>query len=319
MTEAEELKKYKLLLESIQDTIFVKDLESRYIFVNQKGLEIFGNMPHEKVLGKNDYEFLPPEQAKINIEDDQLVFKTGKPNEVTMHVINGDEKKRWFHTIKIPQFDDKGKIISLIGIVRNITEDKNVDEKYTRIVEAEKKRAEELENAYAELQGSKDELVRSEKLAYTGRIAAGVAHEIRNPLTNVIMAVQQLKKAICKPESTTAKHIEIVERNTERINYLITELLNCARPPKLDIQLCDIHMILRNILESIKSKIRLQRIKVVKEFISDLPKIMVDRNQIERVFLNIVLNAVEAMPKGGKLTITTELKGSLVVLKIQDT
>lgn len=319
MTEAEELKKYKLLLESIQDTIFVKDLESRYIFVNQKVLEIFGNMPHEKVVGKNDYEFLPPEQAKVNIENDQLVFKTGKPNEVTKHMINGDGKERWFHTTKIPQFDDKGKIISLVGIVRNITEYKNGDGKYTKIVETEKKKAEELKNAYTDLQESKYELVRSEKLAFTGRIAASIAHEIRNPLTNVTMSVQQIKKAVNKPENPMAKHVEIIERNTERINYLITELLNCARPPKLDIQPSHIHMILKNVLESANSKIRLQRIKVVNRFISDLPLIMVDRNQIERAFLNIVLNAIEAMPKGGKLAITTELKGSLVVLKVQDT
>ena len=91
---------------------------------------------------------------------------------------------------------------------------------------------EELRTSYAELEVSKDELVRSEKLAYTGRIAASIAHEIRNPLTNVTMSIQQLKKGN-RIKQEGFKHVEIVEiveRNIGRINYLITELLNCARP-----------------------------------------------------------------------------------------
>ncbi|MDP3297495.1 MAG: ATP-binding protein [Thermodesulfovibrionia bacterium] len=314
-----ELKQYQFMADSACGALFFKNLKSQYIIANNKTLEIFG-LSREQIIGKNDYEIMSNKKGAIeNVEYDQLVFKTGNPNEVTKCVIGMDGRERWFHTIKIPQFDNKGNIIGLVGIARDITQRKKVEEEHVTIVESEMKKAEELKKAYAELQESKNELVRSEKLAYTGRIAAGVAHEIRNPLTNVIMSVQQLKKATRKPENPTAKHIEIVERNTERINYLITELLNCARPLKLDIQLHDIHMILKNVLESIKSKIRLQRIKVVKGFTSHLPKIMIDRNQIERAFLNIVLNAIEAMPKGGKLTIATELNESLFVLKIQDT
>ena len=312
------LKQYQFMEATGHGAIFFKNTKSEYIIANNKTLEIFG-LSHEQVIGKNDEQILSnKKEAKKNIEDDRFVFKTGKPREVTKNMTATDGKKHWFHFIKLPQFDDKGDIIGLVGIIRDITERKQTEQRHAKIVEAEKKKAEELEKAYADLQASKDALVHSEKLAYTGRIAASIAHEIRNPLTNVAMSIHQLKKAV-KPENHGVKHIEIVERNTERINYLITELLNCARPPKLNIQPYNIHKILKNVLESTKAKIRSHRIKVDKKFSFRPFKIMIDKEQMERVFLNIVLNAIEAMPKGGKLTIIPELNGTLFVVKIQDT
>ena len=298
--------------------IFFKNLESQYIMVNNKTLEIFGKS-REEVIGKDDSQIMSNQrEAKKNIKEDQFVFTTGKPREVARRMADAQGKKHWFHTIKIPQFDDKGNIIGLIGIMRDITERKRAEKGHTRTIEAEKKKAEELEKAYAELQASKDALIRSEKLAYTGRIAASIAHEIRNPLTNVNMSAHWLKKAI-KPEHTRDRHIDIIERNTDRINYLITELLNCARPPKLNLRPFNIHKVLKNVLESTKTRIRSQRIKVDKRFILRSPKIIIDKEQMGRAFLNIILNAIEAMPKKGKLTIITQLNKSLFMVRIQDT
>ena len=310
-------KQSQFIAESTHGAIFFKNLKSQYVIANNKTFEVLRSS-HEQAIGKNDYEIISnKKEAEKNIEDDQFIFKTGKPREVTKHTTDVDGKEHWFYTIKIPQFDDKGDVIGLVGIVRDITERKKTEEGHAKIVEAEKKKAEELKKAYADLQESKDELVRSEKLAYTGRVAASIAHEIRNPLTNVAMSVQQLKKVV-KTEDPKAKHIEIIKRNSERINYLITELLNCARPPKLDIHLYDIHRVLKNVLDSTKAKIRSQRIKVIKKFTFKPSKIMIDREQIERAFSNIVLNAIEAMPKKGKLTIITELNRPFFVIKIQD-
>jgi len=204
------------------------------------------------------------------------------------------------------------------GVIKDITDRRNTENAHTKIAEAEKKKAEELEKIYKELQDRKEELIRSEKLAYTGRIAASVAHEVRNPLTNVSMSTQQLKRVIASKDSRAKKHIEIVERNTQRINYLITELLNCARPPKLNMHLSDIHKVLKNVLITARIKIKSQKIEIVKHFYSKPSKIMVDKEQMGRVFLNLVLNAIEAMPKGGKLTILTEIKENFFVIKFED-
>lgn len=135
----ERLKQYQLMVESAQDAIFFKDLKSRYIVANKKTLEAFG-LSGEQVIGKNDYEImLNKEEAKKNIEDDNLVFRTGKPVEITKQMTSADGKNRWFQAIKVPQFDDKGKITGLVGVARDITEYKKVEEglkQYQLIVES---------------------------------------------------------------------------------------------------------------------------------------------------------------------------------------
>ena len=208
--------------------------------------------------------------------------------------------------------------------IRDITERKRVEDEL-RISEARLKglldkttrSQEELKASYTELKMSKDDLVRSEKLAYTGRIAASIAHEIRNPLTNVSMSVRQLKKGgRIKPEGL--KHREIIERNVERINFLITELLNCARPAKFNPQLCDMHQVIEDALISDKGKIRSQKVKVAK-FLSAKPSILkIDKEHMGRVLLNLISNAVDAMSGGGNLTINTEIKNDLFLIKVQD-
>lgn len=174
------------------------------------------------------------------------------------------------------------------------------------------------EHSYGEFGDRKEELVRSERLAFTGRIAAGIAHEIRNPLGNVTMSVQQLKNAFTE-DSPWAKHIEVIIRNTERINFLITELINSARPPKLNIQPHDINGILESTLDSIKTKLTSQQIEVHKQYCPGFPVIHVDKEQISRAFSNVMLNALESMPDGGSLTIVTEIEGDFFTVKIRDT
>ena len=172
-------------------------------------------------------------------------------------------------------------------------------------------------NSYGEFGDRKEAFVRSERLAFTGRIAASIAHEIRNPLGNVYMSVQQLRKG-CAPDSPWVKHIEVITRNTERINFLITELLNCARPPKLNIEPHDIHELLENVLDSVRTKIVLQHIKVHKELDAELSTINVDNEQIKRVFSNVMINSVESMPENGEMTLVTENDGNNFILKIKD-
>jgi PAS domain S-box-containing protein len=125
----EKLRKYKFMVESAHDAIFFKDLESRYIIANNKTAEAFGLSP-EQVIGKgNDYELMTTkEEAKSNIEDDQVVFKTGKPREITKKMTCADGKVRWFQAIKVPQFNEKGDTIGLVGIARDITDQKNAEE-----------------------------------------------------------------------------------------------------------------------------------------------------------------------------------------------
>jgi signal transduction histidine kinase len=164
----------------------------------------------------------------------------------------------------------------------------------------------------------KEALIFSERLAFTGRIAASIAHEIRNPLSNVSISVQQLRAAFAD-DSPWAKHIDIITRNTERIDFLITELLNCARPPKLNIQPYDVHAILEDLLDSLKARMASEGIEIHKDFTPGKSIINVDKEQINRVFLNVMINAIESMPRGGKMRVNTTIEGNLFVVRIEDT
>jgi len=124
----QKLKQYQFMVESAHDVIFFKDLKSRYVIANDKTLEAFG-LSREQVIGKNDYEIMPEKaEAGKNIEDDKLVFETGKPKEITKHMTGSDGKERWFQAIKVPQFDNNGNIIGLVGIARDITTLKHAEE-----------------------------------------------------------------------------------------------------------------------------------------------------------------------------------------------
>ncbi len=124
----EKLKQYQLMVESAYDAIFFKDLNSRYIIANEKTADVFG-LSREEVLGKTDYELLPDKEAATkNVDDDQAVFKTGKPKEIIKHITDAEGKEYWFQAIKVPHFDTAGNVTGLIGIARDITERKRAED-----------------------------------------------------------------------------------------------------------------------------------------------------------------------------------------------
>jgi len=175
----------------------------------------------------------------------------------------------------------------------------------------------DLGASFEALKANKNDLVRSEKLAFTGRIAASIAHEIRNPLTNIILSLRQLKKYDkIKPDGLL--YTGIIERNSNRIEYLITELLNCARPMKLNLQPWNVHRILQDVLTIHKVRLHTQKIKVVKSLDAHPPSLLVDKEYLGRVFLNLTANAIEAMGSGGVLSMVTKKEKSLFVIKVQD-
>ena len=176
---------------------------------------------------------------------------------------------------------------------------------------------EELATSYEALKANKDDLVRSEKLAFTGRMAAGIAHEIRNPLTNIILSLRQLKKNDkIKPESF--QYAEIIERNSNRIEYLVAELLNCARPIKLNLQHWNIHRIIEDGLNVLKVRLKAQKIKVIKNLPCQPAILLADKEYLGRVFLNILGNSTEAMMHGGTLSIDTKIDKGQFQVKIKD-
>lgn len=163
------------------------------------------------------------------------------------------------------------------------------------------------------------DLLIAERLSMTGKIARTIAHEVRNPLTNLNLALEQLKDEMPKDNESATLYADIIERNADRIEQLITEMLDSSRPKELNLELTPVTDVLEETIGLTVDRLNLNRMKLEKKFDADLPRILLDREKIKIAFLNIVINAVEAMQPGkGVLRIATSRKENSLVVSISD-
>jgi signal transduction histidine kinase len=173
---------------------------------------------------------------------------------------------------------------------------------------------EELKRMDAELR----ELKSMEKFTATGRVARTIAHEIRNPLTNISLAAEQLQDtAIQNNESSVL--LDMISRNGIRINQLISDLLTATKAIELNIQKVNINRVLDEALEMAADRLDLSQIKVKKDYANDICDVAVDEEKIKIAVLNIIVNAIEAMEKHkGVLTLRTKNAGDQCIIEIED-
>ncbi|MBK9731769.1 MAG: response regulator [Chitinophagaceae bacterium] len=169
------------------------------------------------------------------------------------------------------------------------------------------------------LLGHEQNLRMAEKFALTGRMAQVIAHEIRNPLTNVKLALQQLQDELTNPSESILTLIEMIDRNCNRINQLIINLLNSTKSEKLNYEDLSINALIDETLELAHDRLELKKIKIEKKYSDDICDVYVDREQVKIALLNIIINAIEAVEEErGKLIFTTEGKGDKCVVTISD-
>ena len=152
-----------------------------------------------------------------------------------------------------------------------------------------------------------EDLKRSDRLAMLGTLAAGLAHEIKNPLGGIRGTAQLLRRDIAR-DPALVEHTDIIIREVDRVNRLIEQLLDLSRPAKLDFAALNIHELLDHVLLLEQKAIRDAVVEVTKNFDPSLPPIRGDRDKLTQLFLNLVKNAAEAMNGGGRLTITTRIE-----------
>ncbi len=179
-----------------------------------------------------------------------------------------------------------------------------------------RKRIEELGEANRELV----EMRREEKFAATGRIARTIAHEIRNPLTNINLAADQLSSELPENDVNTGFLFEMINRNSNRINQLISELLSSTKFAELNFVNSSINDLLDDTLKLASDRILLSNVCLVKNYSPQICHIPVDREKMKIAFLNIIINALEAMQdkEDGKLIIETRSEGDKCLVSIAD-
>ncbi|HEU5166384.1 MAG TPA: CHASE3 domain-containing protein [Chitinophagaceae bacterium] len=173
---------------------------------------------------------------------------------------------------------------------------------------------EELKRMDAEVR----ELKGMEKFTATGRVARTIAHEVRNPLTNISLAAEQLQEmAIQNSESSML--LDMISRNGIRINQLISDLLNATKAIELNIKKTNINKVLDKALEMASDRIDLSQVKVEKKYADNICDVSIDEEKTKIAFLNIIVNAIEAMEKNkGILTLRTKSAGDHCIIEIED-
>lgn len=187
---------------------------------------------------------------------------------------------------------------------KELTERKQAEEELAK----HREHLEELvEERTKELRDAQERLVRSEKLALLGQLAGGVGHELRNPLGSIKNAAYFLKMALEKPEPEVKETLEILNKEVATSEHIISALLDFARPKPPTRQKVEINRLLQEALSRTNVP---EKIKVVSKLDKSLPQILADPEQLGQVFRNIILNALQAMPDGGQLEISSEVSTS---------
>jgi signal transduction histidine kinase len=173
-----------------------------------------------------------------------------------------------------------------------------------------------------QLKDSQEQLIQSEKLSSLGQLAASIAHEVNNPLSGVLTYTQLLAKRIDSDKfskESALDYLTKMEAELTRSTGLIRNLLDFARQSTPVLVETDLNDIVNRVLELAAYSAKLAKIEVIKEFDSSLPKLTADSNQLQQVFTNLVVNAIQAMPGGGKLTLRTSHDKGQLKLEVQDT
>lgn len=174
-----------------------------------------------------------------------------------------------------------------------------------------------LRESADELRRNQDQLIQSGKLAAIGELAAGVAHEIGNPLSAISGYAQMIQEGKFTKEQVLEFAAEI-ERETEFIERIIQNLLEFSRPSKNIMEPADLREIAESAIRTASSLKAFNRIKVERRYPPELPAVQCDRKEIQQVFLNLIMNSAQAMPEGGSISIEGELLAGFVRFRVRD-
>ncbi|MBC7258681.1 MAG: cache domain-containing protein [Chloroflexi bacterium] len=171
-----------------------------------------------------------------------------------------------------------------------------------------------------ELQSTQDELLHARNLASIGQLAAGVAHEINNPLGTIMLYSDILNREV-PPDSTIKDDLQMISREATRCKEIVTALLNFARQSRVMAQETDVNDLVRELASDLERLPLYEDVVIVQKLAPDLPIIQADPTQLRQVLVNLANNAAEAMPEGGTLTFTTALDpaGDRVHISVEDT
>ena len=261
------------LVEHLPHRILVKNRESELLFCNANYARDLG-LPVSAILGKDAFALYPTELAEAYQADDRDVMASGGLKDVEERYVAGGQE-RWVHTVKVPYRDEQGAVIGVLVVFEDITERKQLEAQYRQ----------------------------SQKLEAIGLLAGGVAHDFNNLLTG-ILGYCDLLGAQLRSDDPIVKDLDEIRRCGERGANLTAQLLAFSRKQVMEIRVLDLNALVADVDRMLQRVIG-EDIELQTILAADLGRVRADQGQIEQVIMNLVVNARDAMPKGGKLTIET--------------
>jgi PAS domain S-box-containing protein len=252
--------------------------------INKKGCDVIG-YAEEEIVGQNWFDLCVPDSEREARKDTFKRVMNGEQNEVEDYenfIATKSGEIRFIAWHNTTLFDDKGSIIGTLSSGNDITEKKQ-----------------------AEM-----ELIRTEKLASLGQLAASVAHEVNNPIAGILVYVSLLlKKYEQKSLQTevTEKQLLKMKKELERTARIIKNLLDFSRQSEPNIRPVEFNAVVEAALQLVEHQINLENIQLKKNLDPQLPTVMADFDKMQQLLINIILNANQAMPDGGILTISTSV------------
>ncbi len=268
---------YKSIIQNINGGLITLDLEGEITFVNRIAAQKLDYLINE-LLGKNISDLFGEDDDSQKIL--RMLFVPGKRiDEKEVSFLQKDGSRIIVGLTTSPIHDEDNQFDGIVLLFRDVTEVSHL----------------------------KLQIERMERLALLGELSAGIAHEIRNPLAGIKAAAQVLEETFAEED----KRIQIVERivrEVDKANRLLTEFFKFARPTKPKLNFYDLDMIIDGVYLLLAPKMLKRNIEFSTEFGKGVPRAYIDETQLEQVFINMFLNAIDSMPKGGSLKIGTSAK-----------
>lgn len=276
--------KYRNIFERSKDAIFLADTDLRFFAVNAATSLLLGYAADELTL-MSFYDLMI---EKKDAEMLKLLLSTGEVDDVEVDLLNKEQEERiCIFSASLIERPDNTRYVQ--GILHDITG----------------------------LRKAEKSVLMSEKLAATGRLARTLAHEIRNPLTNIHLSLDHLRAS--GVDESQDNYYGIIQRNARRIGAIISELLDTARPTEMLLQPTSLQDILDESITAAMDRIVLKNIKLQIRYPDEILQIAADKDKLKIAFLNIIINAVEAMEEeGGNLIISMEMDTNKCEVRISD-
>ncbi|MCR2808042.1 ATP-binding protein [Paenibacillus soyae] len=257
---------YEALFNQTSDCVVVFDLQGRVIAVNKKFEELH-QWEQEEIVGEVTPMVSEEDSPKL-LEMFQRIMQGDEISGVDIIMLRKDGNTFFANVSLFPLRDEEGGIIAFVGIGRDVTENK---------------KAEEL-------------LRKSEKLSVVGELAAGIAHEIRNPLTSLKGFMQLLK-------TRNTDYVDIMLAEIERINRIVDEFMSLAKPHSIHFVSVNLNKLIEDVVSFMQPQAHLHGVDMLVESSVDMSAFTCEPNQMKQLFINLIKNAIEAMPNGGIVSI----------------